>query len=207
VPIPPVASFAELNTRLLEHRRRRLGDRLRGHDETIGERLVRDRAAFLPLPATPTRPARRRLPKSARVPAVLERFRADYNRRFAVSAADPAPAWRKLRPGIDLARVCSFGYQATVLNDNTVRLGGVVIDIPPGPRQRGYAHSRVEVRQLLDGSWRVYYDDRLIATAAPSNGAELRALKARRRWAGRATGPARFGQLTAGPPADPLASS
>jgi len=139
--------------------------------------------------------------------AVLERFRADYNRRFAVSAADPAPAWRKLRPGIDLERVCSFGYQATVLNDNTVRLGGVVIDIPPGPRQRGYAHARVEVRQLLDGSWRVYYDDRLIATAAPSNGAELRALKARRRWAGRATGPARFGQLTAGPPADPLASS
>ena len=139
--------------------------------------------------------------------AVLERFRADYNRRFAVSAADPAPAWRKLRPGIDLERVCSFGYQATVLNDNTVRLGGVVIDIPPGPRQRGYAHARVEVRQLLDGSWRVYYDDRLIATAAPSNGAELRALKARRRWAGRATGPALFGQLTAGPPADPLASS
>jgi hypothetical protein len=26
---------------------------LRGHDETIGERLARDHAAFLPLPATP----------------------------------------------------------------------------------------------------------------------------------------------------------
>ena len=53
VPIPHAASFAELNARLLEHCRRRLNDRLRGHDETIGERLVRDRAAFLPLPATP----------------------------------------------------------------------------------------------------------------------------------------------------------
>ena len=137
--------------------------------------------------------------------AALERFRADYNRRFAVSAANPVPAWRKLRPGLDLERVCSFGYQATVLNDNTVRLGGVVIDIPPGPRQRGYAHARVEVRQLLDGSWRVYYDNRLIATAASGNGGELRALKARRRWAGRATGPTLFGRPAIGLPADPLA--
>ena len=53
VPVPHAASFAELNAHLLECCRRRLNDRLRGHDETIGERLVRDRAAFLPLPATP----------------------------------------------------------------------------------------------------------------------------------------------------------
>src|SRR5437870_2887436 len=33
--------------------RRRLGDRLRGHEETIGERLVRDLAAFHTLPASP----------------------------------------------------------------------------------------------------------------------------------------------------------
>ena len=33
--------------------RRRLGDRLRGHDETIGERLVRDLAAFHDLPPAP----------------------------------------------------------------------------------------------------------------------------------------------------------
>ncbi|HEY6395003.1 MAG TPA: IS21 family transposase, partial [Candidatus Binataceae bacterium] len=53
VPIPHAASFAELNGHLLECCRRRLNDRLRSHDETIGERLERDRAAFLPLPATP----------------------------------------------------------------------------------------------------------------------------------------------------------
>jgi transposase len=53
VPIPQVTSFAELNARLLEGCRRRWSDRLRGHDETIGERLTRDREAFLSLPQAP----------------------------------------------------------------------------------------------------------------------------------------------------------
>jgi transposase len=53
VPIPQVRSYAELNARLLEHCRRRWNDRLRGHDETIGERLMRDRDAFLSLPQAP----------------------------------------------------------------------------------------------------------------------------------------------------------
>jgi transposase len=50
VPIPRAVGFAELNAQLLECCRRRLNDRLRGHDDTIGERLVRDREALLPLP-------------------------------------------------------------------------------------------------------------------------------------------------------------
>ena len=47
MPVPRAASFTALNEQLLEGCRRRLGDRLRGHDETIGERLARDLAAFL----------------------------------------------------------------------------------------------------------------------------------------------------------------
>lgn len=113
--------------------------------------------------------------------AVLERFRDDFNRRFAVAARVAPPAWRALNRGVELDRVCSFYYLATVLNDNTVRIGGQVIDIPPGPRNRGYAHARVEVRQLLDGSWRVYYQDRVIAAAAASEVGPLRALKGNRR--------------------------
>jgi hypothetical protein len=115
--------------------------------------------------------------------AVLERFIPDYNRRFTVPAAQSEPAWRPVREGVDLKRVCSFGYQATVLNDNTVRLSGVVIDIAPGPQQRSYARARVEVRQLLDGSWRVYHRDQLIATAPSTVVGELRALKGRYHWA------------------------
>lgn len=52
VPIPRVASWEELNERLLEQCRERRARRLRGHEETIGERFARDRAAFLPLPAS-----------------------------------------------------------------------------------------------------------------------------------------------------------
>ena len=53
VPIPRAASFAELNAQLLECCRRRLNDPLRGHDETIGDRLARDREALLRLPPAP----------------------------------------------------------------------------------------------------------------------------------------------------------
>jgi transposase len=52
VPIPVFDSFEALNAHLLECCRRRMADRLRGHDGTISERLERDLAAFqTPLPA------------------------------------------------------------------------------------------------------------------------------------------------------------
>ena len=51
VPIPVFESFAALNAHLVECCRRRMDDRLRGHAETIGERLKADVAAFQkPLP-------------------------------------------------------------------------------------------------------------------------------------------------------------
>lgn len=115
--------------------------------------------------------------------AVLAAYRAAHNARFAVPPADTAAAWRRVRAPLDLTRVCSFRYEATVLKDNTVRLSGLVFDIPPGPRRRSYADTRVEVRQLLDGSWRIYEGDRVIATAPVTPHRELRAR--RRRKAGR----------------------
>src|SRR5579863_9650472 len=53
VPLPHAASFAALNERLLADCRRRMADRLRGHAETIGERLARDLACFHDLPVLP----------------------------------------------------------------------------------------------------------------------------------------------------------
>jgi hypothetical protein len=55
-----------------------LNDRLRGHDETIGERLVRDRGALLPLPSAPYDACEK---KAARVSSLsLVRYRGnDYS--------------------------------------------------------------------------------------------------------------------------------
>jgi hypothetical protein len=50
VPRPRFASFDDLNAWLEDQCRRRMSDKLRGHNETIGERLKRDIAAFQELP-------------------------------------------------------------------------------------------------------------------------------------------------------------
>ncbi len=50
VPIPHFESFEALNAYLEERCRQRQTAKLRRHTETVGERMVRDRAAFLPLP-------------------------------------------------------------------------------------------------------------------------------------------------------------
>ena len=117
--------------------------------------------------------------------ALLARYRLEHNRRFGIAPQDRTAAWHPVRRGRDLDRICSFRYEATVLKDNSVRLGGtVVLDIPPGPRGRTYADTRVDVRQLLDGSWRVYGGDCLLATAAATTTGELRALRRRKRGRG-----------------------
>jgi hypothetical protein len=94
-------------------------------------------------------------------------FKTDFNARFAKPARESQGAWRPLPKGLDVDRICSFAYQATVGNDNAVRLGGMILDIPSGPRRRGYAKARVEVRQLLDGRWRVYHKDELLVETTP----------------------------------------
>lgn len=111
-------------------------------------------------------------------------FRADFNARFAKPAQQSQAAWRPLPKGVDVDRICSFRYEAVVGNDNAVRLGGTILDIPAGPRRRGYAKARVEVRQLIDGRWRVYYHDQLLLeTTPPVVQAPLRTLRRRHRAA------------------------
>jgi transposase len=78
VPVPRCASWEELNTRLLEQCQKRRPQRLRGHEQTIGERFEKDRAALLPLPATPYEACDKR---AARVSSLsLVRYRGnDYS--------------------------------------------------------------------------------------------------------------------------------
>jgi hypothetical protein len=64
---------------------------------------------------------------------------------------------------------------ATVQSDSAApnvfavrRMANTRIDmIPAGPRRRGYAQARIEVRQLLDGRWRVYHKDELLVETMP----------------------------------------
>lgn len=107
-------------------------------------------------------------------------FLPRYNHRFARPPLHSASAFRPAG-STDLDRILSLCYRATVGNDNAVRLGGHIIDIPAGPARRGYAGLRVEVRQLLNGSWRVYHHNRIIATAPPTSLQEpIRTLRRRK---------------------------
>ena len=80
VPVPRADSFAALNAHLEARCRERQGARLRGHEETIGERLQRDLAALQARPAAPYEACER---KAARVSAMsLVRFdRNDHSAR------------------------------------------------------------------------------------------------------------------------------
>ena len=53
VPVPSFQSFDALNAHLEERCLEHMDARLRGHDETIGQRMERDLEALLPLPAVP----------------------------------------------------------------------------------------------------------------------------------------------------------
>jgi transposase len=94
--------------------------------------------------------------------AVLARFCADYNQRFARPAADAASDFRSLPRRFDLARCLSLHYRRVVAADHTVTLGARSIALPPLPGHRGYAGETVELSHQLDGTLRVYRGDRLL---------------------------------------------
>jgi hypothetical protein len=136
---------------------------------------------------------------------IRERFLDDFNARFAEEAQEPVSAWRKVGR-LDLDRILSFRYEAVVGNDNAIRYGGMVIDVPPGPSSRGYAGVKAELRQMLDGSWRVYYQDRLIATHEATETAEP-ILAKRRRKGSRAASDSVWVYMQSAPHAEPASKS
>jgi len=115
----------------------------------------------------------------------LRAFIPRFNRRFAIPSREAENAWRKVPPELDLDRIISFRYRSVVGNDNSVRIGGLILDLPPGPHRRSYAKAQVEVRQLLNGSWRVYYQGQVIAKHPSTELRDpVRALKHSRRLKG-----------------------
>lgn len=109
------------------------------------------------------------------LPGFLKRYSAG----FAVAAEEPGLAYRPLDPKLDLDRLLSFRYQRRVARDNTVRLGGRFLQIPPGPQRRSYYGALVWVHELLDGSLGVWYQDQWLVRGL--NGREDARVRARKR--------------------------
>jgi transposase len=95
---------------------------------------------------------------------LCRKFLSRYNKRFQRRASNQKTCYRSAR-GLDLKRILSFRYPSIVANDNTISVGGLTIQIPKDKTGRGFAKARVDVRQHLDGSWSVYYQDKRIARA------------------------------------------
>jgi hypothetical protein len=103
-------------------------------------------------------------------------FLPAFNAQFAVPPAVAASAYRSVPRRVDLDWVCAFHYARRVAADNTVRVEDVTLQLAPGPGRRSYARALADVVQCLDGSWRVYVADRLVATTpAPPDPGQLRA--------------------------------
>ena len=109
---------------------------------------------------------------------VLARYLPRFNRRFAVPAANPVPAWRALPADLRLERVCSLRYRRVVAGDGTVRAGATILQLPPRPGGRSRSGQRVELQLRLDGRLVVWDGERdLVTTAAPADPVQLRALE------------------------------
>jgi len=98
--------------------------------------------------------------------AVLTRFIADYNRRFARSPRDLLTAWRPAPENLD--RICCFVHERVVSHDNIVQWQGQRFQIPQQARRFSFAGAKVHLYQALDGRVSLYYGDtRLQHTPAP----------------------------------------
>jgi transposase len=112
---------------------------------------------------------------------VLGRFVARFNRRFAVPAANPEPAWRPLPADLSLEGVCCLKYRRVVARDNTVRAGATILQLPARTGGRTNAGRRVELQLRLDGQLVVWDGQRtVLVQPAPADPVQLRALHAAR---------------------------
>ena len=99
--------------------------------------------------------------------AVLRRFMADYNRRFARQPREKNTAWRAAPQSLE--RICCFVHERIVSNDNVVQWEGRRLQIPQQARRFSFAGAKVQIYQALNGRVVLYYGDtRLQHSAMPA---------------------------------------
>ena len=100
--------------------------------------------------------------------AVLRKFIADYNRRFARQPRENATAWRPAPENLE--RICCFLHERIVSNDNVVQWEGRHFQIPQQARRFSFAGATVQIYQALDGRVSLYYGDTRLEHAAIPGG-------------------------------------
>lgn len=90
-----------------------------------------------------------------------ERYVAEFNRHFAVAAAEPGHAFVRAR-GRDLDRVFSIQHERTVGRDNTVSVDHRVLQIGRSRWRATLAGCRVTVCEHLDGRLSVLYGPHVV---------------------------------------------
>lgn len=120
---------------------------------------------------------------------ILVDFITRFNRKFAVKAAEPGLAYRKVGRGFKAEEYFCYKYLRTVGGDNVVHFNERRLQILPSPNRGSYAHCKVEVQARLNGNLAVYYQGHCLPTEpAPLETAKLRepavtALPAQRHYA------------------------
>jgi len=93
---------------------------------------------------------------------LAERFLPAYNRRFAVSTAEPGTAFVPWI-GSNLADLLCVQDERVVANDNTVRDQGRSLQIPPDPHRFHDVRATVRVHEYPDGTLGVFHGPRCLA--------------------------------------------
>jgi len=107
---------------------------------------------------------------------VLAAYLPRHNRRFAVVAADPLPAWRPMPEGVTPEAAFCFHYPRRVANDATVSWPGGPLALPRRPDGRSWAGRSVILQERLDGSLWVSHEQAVYPVRpAPPDPGQLRA--------------------------------
>ena len=105
-----------------------------------------------------------------RAKQILENFRQDYNRRFAVEAREMANDFRPLSKKLNWDRVFSLRYERVVGKDHVIEFGARSIQLPAGKGRQGYAGARVELSHQLNGQLHVWHGEQdLFSMQLPLN--------------------------------------
>jgi transposase len=93
---------------------------------------------------------------------IAERFLPDYNRRFAVAAAEPGSAFVPIAPA-QWQEVLCIQEERTVGNDNTVAYRGLRLQIPKTRLRAHFVKAKVRVHHYPDGSFAIFHGPQCLA--------------------------------------------